>query len=482
MDESLIIDYLIHSNDYCRTVLPHLREDFLRNVESKILFNIIKNHYQKYDTLANLEVVEIELNNVDNINEETYKNCLHTLQSIKEKNKNPNSENINLKWAIDTTEKYAQDRALHNAILDSIKIIDGKSDLSRTGITSLINDALSIKFDMNIGHNYMDDNESRYEQYLRQEEKIPFDIELLNTITEGGFEKKSFNVFMGSTGIGKTMVMCHLASMAYLMGYNVLYLTMEMAEIKIAKRIDANLINVPLSEINTLKKETYQTKMKKLKTKTSGNLVIKEYPTSGASALHFHNLIEELKIKKNFHPDIIFIDYINICASSRLKAHVASNPYVYIKAIAEEIRGLAIMHNVCIISATQTNRSGYKNSDADMDNTSDSWGLPQTVDFMAALITNEELAILNQLLVKQLKNRYSEMNTNKKFCVGVDWPYMRLYNCEQSAQDGINPDEDKPVMDNTRFMESDNVVTKIKKRKKEKYGTSQSIGEFLENV
>ena len=473
MKESLIIDYLISSQDYSRRVLPFIKDEYFKENSSRVMFNIVNNHYQNYKTLANKEVIEVELNKKSNLNESQFKECMEFFENLK----GNVDENFNLDWAVNNTEKYCQDRGLHNAILDSIKRLDEDSDLPKNGIPKLLEDALAIKFTNSIGHDYLDDSGDRYEQYHRQEEKIPFDLDMLNFATEGGFERKSLNVFMGSTGVGKTLVMCHIASMAFLRGYNVLYLSMEMSRVKIAKRIDSNLINVPMSEINSLSKESFNKKISRLSSNTSGKLIIEEFPTSGASALHFKTLIEELRIKKKFVPDIIFIDYINICSSSRLKSHVASNPYVYVKAVAEEIRGLAVEYNACVISATQTNRAGFNNSDVDLDHTSDSWGLPHTVDWMGVLITNDDLAALQQMMVKELKTRYSDSIKYKRFMVGIDKSYMRLFNCEQSAQEDI---DNGPIMDSTTFGKED--TERKFKSKKTKLGKGKTMEEFSQDV
>ncbi|MCX6783306.1 MAG: DNA primase [Candidatus Levybacteria bacterium] len=473
MKESLIIDYLIGSQDYSRRVLPFLKEEYFKDNTSKVLFNIINTHYQNYKTLATKEVIDVELNKVGSLNESQFKDCVELFESLT----GNIDDTFNLDWAVDNTEKYCQDRGLHNAIMDSIKRLDEDSLLPKNGIPKLLEDALAIKFTSSIGHDYLEDSDDRYEQYHRQEEKIPFDIDLFNLATEGGFERKSLNVIMGSTGTGKTLVMCHMAAAAFLRGYNVLYLTMEMSRIKIAKRIDSNLINVPMGEINGLGKESYNKKLSRVASKTTGRLIVEEFPTSGANTLHFKSLIEELRIKKKFVPDIICIDYINICSSSRLKAHVASNPYVYIKAVAEEIRGLAVEYNACVISATQTNRAGFNNSDVDLDHTSDSWGLPHTVDWMGVLITNDDMASMQQMLVKELKTRYSDSSKYKKFMIGVDKSYMRIFNCEQSAQEDI---DNGPVMDNTEFGKED-TARKFSGRKK-KFGKGKTMEEFTSNV
>lgn len=473
MKELLIIDYLIGSPDYSRRVLPFLKDEYFKENSTRVLFNIINDHYQKYKTLANKDVIEVELNKLTNLNENQYKECIEITEEL-----NGNlDENFNLDWAVNNTEKYCQDRGLHNAIIDSIKRLDENSELPKNGIPKLLEDALAIKFTNSIGHDYLEDSDDRYEQYHRQEEKISFDIDMFNLATEGGFERKSLNVLMGSTGTGKTLVMCHMAAAAFLRGYNVLYLTMEMSRIKIAKRIDSNLINVPMSEVNSLTRDSYSKKINRVSSKTSGKLIIEEFPTSGANALHFKSLIEELRIKKKFVPDIIFIDYINICSSSRLKAHVASNPYVYVKAIAEEMRGLAVEYNACVISATQTNRAGFNNSDVDLDHTSDSWGLPHTVDWMGVLITNDDLAALQQMMVKELKTRYSDSVKYKRFMIGIDKSYMRIFNCEQSAQEDI---DNGPIMDSTTFGKED-TERKFKSRKA-KFGKGKTMEEFVDNV
>lgn len=480
MKESLIIDYLIGSQDYSRQVLPFLKEEYFVSIAGKTYFNIINDHYLKYKTLANSKILEIELDNLTTLNENQYKECESFLQEL-----NNNDTEFNVPWAMDNTEKYCQDRAVYLAIMDSIKIINNENkDFDKNAIPKILEDALAIKFSNNIGHNFLEDSDERFNSYLTCEEKIEFDLEMLNLITEGGFERKSINVFMGSTGTGKTLLMCHMAAAAFLRGYNVLYITMEMAEVKIAKRIESNLLNIPLSDLSNTTRKTYLDKMDKLKSKSIGKLIIKEYPTTGANALHFKHLLEDLKIKKGFTPDIIFIDYINICSSSRLKSHHASNPYIYIKSIAEELRGLAVETNTCIISATQTNRAGSRNSDVEMDNTSDSWGLPQTVDFMAALITNDDLASLQQILVKQLKNRYADNDKNKRFVLGIDKAYMRLYDCDQSAQENIMEDNDTPVMDNTRF-NMDDTKDKFSKKKagsRKKFNNGKSLEEFVNDV
>ena len=475
MKEELILDYLIGSEQYCRQVLPFLKDEYFQDQSSRTIYQIIDKHYKEYNTLATRDVIDVELNSYGKLNEQQFKLCKEILDGLK------NSNDIDIKWAVSRTEKFCQDRAVYNAIMESIKIFDGKekTDLSRSGIPKLLQDALAIQFNTTIGHNFIEDFENRYDSYQTKEQKIPFDLEMFNQITDGGFSRKTLNTLLGSTGTGKTLFMCHMAAAAFMQGYNVLYITMEMAEERIAERIDSNLLNIPLKEIRTLDKDTFTNKIAKVKSKSIGKLIVKEYPTSSAGALHFKNLLEELRIKKNFQPDIIFVDYLNICCSTRLKQHAAMNSYIYVKAIAEEIRGLAVEYDCAIVTATQTNRAGFSDSDVDLDNTSDSWGLPATTDFMCALIATEELTGLNQMMIKQLKNRYSDMNINKRFVIGVDKAYMRLYDCEQFAQDDVM--QDIPIMDRTQFGREDNNRKKQRKRDN-KHDGSTSMASFLENI
>jgi archaellum biogenesis ATPase FlaH len=386
----------------------------------------------------------VDLNNLDNISDDQFKECKELVDSI------PNqSEHIyKVEWLMDQTEKFCQDKAIYNAIMQSIKIMDDKTGTTSKGsIPQLLSDALAVSFDTSIGHDFIEDAQSRFEFYHRKEERLPFDIDYLNKITRGGLPRKTLNILLAGTGVGKTLAMCHFAASYMAAGKNVLYITMEMAEEKIAERIDANLLNVPLDELGTLPKESYDKKMARLKEKTVGRLIVKEYPTSTAGAANFRHLLNELKIKKNFIPDVIFIDYLNICMSSRIKQGANVNSYTYIKAIAEELRGLAVEFNVPVISATQTTRSGFDSSDVGLTDTSESFGLPATADFMVALIATDELKALNQIMIKQLKNRYSDPEMYKRFVVGVDRPRMRLYDAEQSAQEDIV--DDSPVYDNT---------------------------------
>jgi archaellum biogenesis ATPase FlaH len=347
-------------------------------------------------------------------------------------------EKVESKWLVEQTEKFCQDKAIYNAIMESVSILDDKNGIKPKGeIPKLLSDALGVSFDQHIGHDYMSDYESRFDFYHKVESRVKFDLDIFNKITKGGLPTKTLNIALAGTGVGKSLFMCHVAGSCLSQGQNVLYITMEMAEERIAERIDANLLNIDLNELQTMTKEDYERKFKVLQNKAHGKLIIKEYPTASASSLHFRALLSELHLKKNFVPDIIFIDYLNICASARIKAGGSVNSYTYIKSIAEELRGLAVEHNVPIVSATQTTRSGFSNSDVGLEDTSESFGLPATADFMFALITTEELQQLNQIMVKQLKNRYSDPNNNKRFVVGVDRAKMRLYDAEDSAQADI---------------------------------------------
>ena len=386
---------------------------------------------EKYNELPTKEVLSIEVEKRDDINEDSFKSVTHLISCLDE-------SPVENEWLIDTTEKWCRDRAIYLALLDSIAIADGKDDKKgRDAIPSILSDALAVSFDNHIGHDYLQDYEERYEFYHQKEEKIPFDLEFFNKITKGGLPNKTLNIALAGTGVGKSLFMCHVASSCLLQDKNVLYITMEMAEEKIAERIDANLLNVGIQDIVDLPKPMFSTKVNNITKKTMGSLVIKEYPTASAHSGHFKALLTELSLKKSFKPDIIFVDYLNICASSRYRANANVNSYSYIKAIAEELRGLAVETNVPIVSATQTTRSGYGSSDVELTDTSESFGLPATADLMFALISTEELEGLNQILVKQLKNRYNDPTIYKRFVIGIDRAKMRLYDCEQSAQNDL---------------------------------------------
>jgi len=432
--EQTIIKSLIYNDEYLRKVLPFIKEEYFNDKTEKELFKEITSFTTIYNSLPSIESLIISIKEKTYLTDEEVKNSESYLEEI-EKNKESSSD---LKWLIDKTEKFCQEKAIYNAVLDSISILDGKDKNHDKGaIPKILSDALSVTFDNSVGHDYLQDSDERYDFYHRKEERIPFDLEFFNKITKGGLPKKTLNIALAGTGVGKSLFMCHVAAGAVTMGYNVLYITLEMAEEKIAERIDANLLNVKLDDLFLLPKEVYDSKIEKIKNKTKGKLIIKEYPTATASAIHFRSLLNELKIKRNFSPDIIFIDYLNICTSSRIKAGANINSYTYVKSIAEELRGLAVEFNVPIASATQTTRSGFTSSDPGLEDTSESFGLPATADLMFALITSEELDELNQIMVKQLKNRYADPSHYKRFTIGIDKSKMKLYDIEQSAQTDI---------------------------------------------
>ena len=425
--ENTILSNLIYNESYCRKVIPFIKEDYFTGQGSKIVFNIISEYVNKYDALPTADVLTIETDQRNDLNETSFKEVNSVISSLVE-------EKSDLEWIVDTTEKWCQERAIYLALMESVKIADGQDKMKDKGaIPSILSDALSVCFDSHVGHDYIDDAELRYEYYHREEEKIPFDLEFFNKITKGGLPTKTLNIALAGTGVGKSLFMCHVAASCLLQGKNVLYITMEMAEERIAERIDANLLNINIKDLSGLPKVMFENKVNRLASKTTGKLIIKEYPTASAHVGHFRSLLSDLSLKRSFRPDIIFVDYLNICASQRFKGSVV-NSYTYVKAIAEELRGLAVEHDVPIVSATQTTRSGYGSSDVDLTDTSESFGLPATADLMFALISTEELEGMNQIMVKQLKNRYNDPTTNKRFCVGIDRAKMKLYDVEQSAQ------------------------------------------------
>lgn len=441
--EQTILKNLIYNENYMRKVLPFLKEEYFSSKTEKNLYKEIFAFVEKYNNTPNVEVLSLSMQDMKGVTEEEFTQINEYLETI-EKNKNEESK---LDWLIDKTEKFCQEKAIYNAVLNSIHILDGKDKVHDKGaIPKILSDALSISFDSSVGHDYLEDWDSRYDFYHRVEEKIPFDLEYFNKITKGGLPSKTLNIALAGTGVGKSLFMCHVASSCLVQGKNVLYITMEMAEEKIAERIDANLLNVSLDSLQDLSKDMYDKKVKRVKDMTVGKLIIKEYPTASASSSHFRTLLNELNLKRNFIPDIIFIDYLNICCSSRIKPGSNVNSYTYVKAIAEELRGLAVEYNVPVVSATQTTRSGFTSSDPGLEDTSESFGLPATADLMFALISSEELENMNQIMVKQLKNRYSDPTSHKRFVLGIDRAKMRLYDVEQSAQDGI-VDAGKPVPD-----------------------------------
>ena len=443
--EQIILKNLIYNEEYTRKVLPFIRSDYFSDQSDKVLFKEIFEFVNQYKNLPTHESLVINITEKAQLTDAQVKGSLELLKEIE----STKTEKVEMQWLTEQTEKFCQDKAIYNAIMESVSILDDKtSGKSKGEIPQMLADALGVSFDSNVGHDYLNDSSNRFDSYHKTESRIAFDLDIFNKITKGGLPIKTLNVALAGTGVGKSLFMCHCAAGAISQGSNVLYITMEMAEEKIAERIDANLLNVTMDELHVIPREDYERKFSAVKNKVQGKLIIKEYPTASASALHFRALLNELALKKNFRPDIIFIDYLNICASSRIKPGGSVNSYTYIKSIAEELRGLAVEFKLPVVTATQTTRSGYSNSDVDLTDTSESFGLPATADFMFALITNEELEQLNQIMVKQLKNRYSDLNYYKRFMVGVDRSKMRLYDTEQSAQNDIVDSgqvQDKPL-------------------------------------
>ena len=442
--EQTILKNLIYNEEYSRKVLPFIRPDYFSDNIEKTVFKEVFDFTNHYKNPPTHEALVINFTEKKDVSDEVVKGAIELLNELNQAKEEPTET----PWLIDQTEKFCQDKAIYNAIMESVGILDSKShNKSKGEIPQLLSDALGVSFDNTVGHDYINDSDARYEAYHRVESRIRFDLDLFNKITKGGLPIKTLNIALAGTGVGKSLFMCHVASGCLSQGHNVLYITMEMAEEKIAERIDANLLNIDLNELHTLSKEDYERKFSALKSKTHGKLIIKEYPTASASVLHFRALLNDLAIKKNFKPDIIFIDYLNICCSARIKPGANVNSYSYIKSIAEELRGLAVENALPIVSATQTTRSGFSSSDPGLEDTSESFGLPATADFMFALVSNEELEALGQILVKQLKNRYGDPNDYKRFVLGIDRAKMRLYDAEPSAQADIVDagQEDKPL-------------------------------------
>ena len=428
--EVTILSNLVYNEKYTRKVLPFLKADYFTDRSHKIIFLEIHEYVSQYDALPSLNALGIECQERNDLSEDQFKETVEVLNVLS----NDPSE---YDWLVDSTEKWCQERAIYLSLMESVKIADGQDSKKDKGaIPSILSEALGVSFDQHVGHDYMSDAEERYEFYHQKEEKIPFDLEFFNKITKGGLPNKTLNIALAGTGVGKSLFMCHVASSALLQGKNVLYITLEMAEEKIAERIDANLLNIPIQKLVDLPKVMFEKKISTLSKKTQGKLIIKEYPTASAHVGHFKSLLSDLALKRSIKPDIIFVDYLNICASQRYKGSIV-NSYTYVKAIAEELRGLAVETNVPIVSATQTTRSGFGSSDVDLTDTSESFGLPATADLMFALISTEELEGMNQIMVKQLKNRYHDPTMNKRFCVGIDRAKMRLYDVEESAQEDL---------------------------------------------
>jgi replicative DNA helicase len=440
--ENVIFGNLINNEEYARKVIPFLQSDYFSDQVDRTVFDLITDYVNKYNSFPTKTALDIDLNEKTGLTEDQFKRAKDLVSTLDK------SEQKDMDWLVDSTEKFCKDKALYNALMQSIQIVDDnkKDSISVGAIPKILQDALGVSFDNSIGHDFLDDADARYEFYHRKEVRIPFDLDFFNKITQGGLPRKTLNIALAGTGVGKSLFMCHSAAQNLMSGLNVLYITMEMAEERIAERIDANLLGVTLDELKDLPQAIYYKLIGRVRDRAKGKLIVKEYPTATAGSANFRHLLNELNLKKNFVPDIIYIDYLNICASSRIKAGSNVNSYTYIKAIAEELRGLAVEFNVPIVSATQTTRSGYSNSDVGLEDTSESFGLPATADFMFALVTSEELRQLDQIMVKQLKNRYGDPAVHKRFVIGVDYSKMRLYNVEASAQEDLM-DDDTPVFD-----------------------------------
>ena len=451
--EESILRNLLYNETYYRKVVPFLKAEYFQEYHEKIVFEEIADFAGKYDKVPTKEVLSINIQNRGDLTEEAFKDSLSKVSSLSD-------DWVDYDWLLDATEKWCQDRAIYLALMQSIKIADGgETKFTKGAIPSILQDALAVSFDEHIGHDYIEQSSDRYEFYHRKEEKIPFDLEKFNFITKGGLPNKTLNIALAGTGVGKSLFMCHMAGSALTQGYNVLYITCEMAEEKIAERIDANLLNVNVKDITELPEVLFNSKVNEISRKTQGKLIIKEYPTASAHAGHFKALLSDLKLKKDFTPDLIFVDYLNICASVRYKGAVV-NSYTYVKAIAEELRGLAVESNVPIISATQTTRSGFGNSDPDLTDTSESFGLPATADFMFALISTEELEQQGRILVKQLKNRYNDPTASRKFILGIDRAKMRLYDVAEDSS-AINIEDEKVGETLQQFSQTQNRLSKF---------------------
>ncbi len=452
--EQTILKNLIQNEEFTRKCIPFLKPEYFTDISEKTIYEFSYDYFQKYTKPPTVEALLINLENSTSLNEKILKDAKAIVKGF-------GGEESPQDWLVDETEKWCKDRAIYIAVMDSIEVIDKKSQRSTGEIPELLKDALSVSFDTHIGHDVIEDSDERFEFYHTEEEKIPFDLEYFNKITKGGLPNKTLNICLAGTGVGKSLFMCHCAAANLMMNKNVLYITLEMSEERIAERIDANTLNIPMKELPDLSKKMFDKKIDKLKNKTKGKLIVKEYPTAAAHAGHFRHLLQELSIKKDFQPDIIFIDYLNICASHRIRPGAGANSYTLVKSIAEELRGLAVEYDVPIVSATQTTRSGYGSTDIGLEDTSESFGLPATADLMFALITSDELEDLDQLVVKQLKNRYNDPTIFKRFIIGIDRSRMKLYDCEQEAQEELidsaedDFDDSVPVADRGRDRYSD---------------------------
>ena len=455
MIENTVLSNLVFNEDYFRKVYPYLKLDYFESNEHKKIFTAYSEYVEEYRDPPSVEVLKLTLDKRKDMNEDMYKDVMLEVDNLKR------DEDTDDEWLIKETEKFCQDKDLFNAIRKAILVVDGSdSELSKDGLPALLQDSLSISFDSSVGHDYLEDFDSRYDFYHKKEERIPFDIELLNKITKGGLPRKSMTVLLATTGGGKSLVKCHAAASALMMGKNVLYITMEMAEERISERIDANLLDVTIDEVAEMPRDVYTKRMERLKGKSTGKIVVKEYPTGSAHVGHFRHLLTELRMKKNFKPDIIFIDYLNICASARVKGAAAANSYTLVKSIAEEVRGLAMEYNCAVVTSSQFNRDGYGNSDVDLTNTSESMGITHTADCILGLITSEELDSLGQIMIKQLKNRWNDLNYYRRFVVGVDRSKMKIYDLEDGAQRNIqgessnnnsSSNDDSPAFDKSAF-------------------------------
>ena len=444
--ETAILKNLLQNEEYTRKVLPFLKTDYFTENADKTLYDKIHDFVVKYNSLPSKEALVIDISDTK-MNEEEFKDSMELLDAIEK----DTEDYTDINWLLDTTEKFCQDKAIYNAVVESISILDNPKSKSNKGvIPEILSDALAVSFDPHVGHDYLDDSDDRFDFYHRVEERIPFDLDYFNKITKGGMPQKTLNICLAGTGVGKSLFMCHVASACLSQNQNVLYITLEMAEEKIAERIDANLLDMAVDDLHTLPKDIYDRKINNLRKTTKGKLIVKEYPTASANVNHFRALLNELNLKRSFVPDIVFVDYINICTSSRIKAGANVNSYTYIKSIAEELRGFAVENKIPVVSATQTTRSGYSNTDVGLEDTSESFGLPATADLMFAIISTEQMEELGQILVKQLKNRYNDPTVNRKFVVGIDRAKMRLFDVAQSAQDELvdnGQEDDVPSFD-----------------------------------
>jgi len=440
--EQVILENLIKDDDFVRKVIPFLKPEYFMAFEDNKVFKVIYDFVEKYNNPPSKQAIILKLNEDKSLNEDTHKKCMEVIDTL-------NGDEVDKNWLVDETEKFCKDKALYLGVMESIQIIDGKKkDMSTDALPSILSEALSVGFDTNVGHDFIEDADKRFDYYHRLEEKIEFDLDMFNKITEGGLSNKTLNIALAGTGVGKSLFMCHMASACIAKGQNVLYITLEMSEERIAERIDANLMNIPIMDLKDLSKAMYDDRISKINDKIEGRLIVKEYPTASAHAGHFKALINELKLKRSFFPNIIFIDYLNICTSSRFRPGSMANSYTIIKSIAEELRGLAVEQNVPIVSATQTTRGGFNSSDVDLTDTSESFGLPATADLMFAIISTEELEQLGQFMIKQLKNRYADPTRNKRFMIGVDRAKMKLFDLDPSAQQQLSDSNiDIPVFD-----------------------------------